>query len=229
MPAREPVAPHRHDLLEVRPEAWSLIVAANAAMASLPLLQDWVMRRGWPVMRRRRMPGDALGAIPAAIALPPEATQRRIGFVLPEAAVLAWTRPPLLSATLPAAPEPCRGKARRLVAIGQRHGTEPRVFGSLMWQSVTGLRYLRHASDLDLLWPIEDATDLIPLLRGIASVAACGLPAVDGEVVFPGGEAVQWSELLGAIEQDRASVLAKSLDAVRLIRVADLLAHRLGA
>nr|WP_321985889.1 malonate decarboxylase holo-[acyl-carrier-protein] synthase [uncultured Lichenicoccus sp.] len=220
-----PILPQRHDLLQLRPEAWSLLVASDAAMSSLPLLREWVVR-GWPVIRRRRMRSDPPQTIPAAIALPLEAAPRRVAFGVPESAVLAWSRPPLLSSVLHTAPDPWSDSVRRLLGIGERHGSEPRVFGSLMWQSVTGLRYLRDGSDLDLLWPTGRVSDVIALLRDIAPIAARGVPPLDGEMLFPGGEAVQWSELLGASRQDGDSVLAKSLDRVHLVRIADLLVRR---
>ncbi|WP_428376894.1 malonate decarboxylase holo-[acyl-carrier-protein] synthase [Lichenicoccus sp.] len=217
----DPVAPQRHDLLHLHPDAWDRIVADHDGTSSIPELRRWVAR-GWPVMRRRLMSGDPAGAVPAAVALPPGPGCRRFAFGVPEAAVLASVRPPLLSATLHAVPGPWSESAQRLIEIGQRHGIAARVFGSLMWRCVTGLDYLRDASDLDLLWPVDGEVALTTLLRDIAEIAARCTPPVDGEILFETGEAVQWLELHVALGQGHDSVLARSLGGVRLVRAADL-------
>jgi phosphoribosyl-dephospho-CoA transferase len=38
-----------------------------------------------------------------------------------------------------------------LLAVGARTGVEPSVFGSLLWEHLTGLAYLTPHSDLDVL------------------------------------------------------------------------------
>ena len=211
----------RHDLLDLHPDSWSRIVRLDAAMDAVPLLQGWVTR-GFPVMRRRRLASDPPDAVPAAIALPAGAGPRRVGFSVPASSIRRSARPTLLSAAVRAAPTPWREPVQRLLAIGRRHGIAPRVFGSLMWQAVTGLDYLTDGSDLDLLWAVDDGTDLAGLLEGLAAVGARAAPRIDGEIVFASGEAVQWAELHAAVGQDQDRVLAKSLDAVRLVSIAEL-------
>lgn len=92
-------------------------------------------------------------------------------------------------------------------------GLDLRVFGSLAWQALTGLRCLGPGSDIDiLLRPISRQQ----LQAGVALLSgpAHGLP-LDGEIMFPTGDAVSWKEWATA-GAARARVLVKGPDAVRL-------------
>ena len=211
----------RHDLLRLRPAAWPGVVEKHDTLEVVPLLRDWIAH-GRPVMRRRRLPDEAQDCIAAAIALPAGAGPRRVGFTVPADAVLSAARPPSLSEVAHAAPAAWADTVRDLLAAGHRYGAPPRVFGSLMWQAITGLDYLAPASDLDLLWMPGDTRGLTALLDAIAAVAGRLAPPLDGEIEFRTGEAVHWSELRAAIVHGTDGVIAKSLDTVRLLRFADL-------
>jgi phosphoribosyl-dephospho-CoA transferase len=100
---------------------------------------------------------------------------------------------------------------------------EPAAFGSLLWQHLTGLAYLSRNSDLDVLWPVPTGFDVLSLVFGIAEVARAAPLRIDGEVIFPDGSAVNWYELWNAHRTtDRATVLAKSIEGVRLVEIASL-------
>jgi hypothetical protein len=66
---------------------------------------------------------------------------------------------------------------------------EPSAFGSLLWGYQTGLTYLSLHSDLDILWPVPSAFDVLSLVFGIAEVQRDAPLRIDGEVVFPDGSA----------------------------------------
>ena len=78
-----------------------------------------------------------------------------------------------------------------------------RVYGSYGWQHLTGLAYVRPASDLDVIAPV---TDPASALRMAQMLARLRWPLrIDGELQFPDGRAVAWREYLmhqqGAVRQ----------------------------
>jgi phosphoribosyl-dephospho-CoA transferase len=88
-------------------------------------------------------------------------------------------------------------------------------------QAITGQSYLTPASDIDLLFVPADAASLRAGLALLEQYAA--LLPLDGEIVFPSGEAVAWKEWISAGRHD-ARVLVKDAGAVRLAPMAQLLA-----
>jgi phosphoribosyl-dephospho-CoA transferase len=207
----------RHDLLTVAPAAWDLLLAERPDLDGIPHLADWAAR-GWPVIVRRRVPGDDAGPIPAGLPLPPSFGKRRIGLALPPDAVQA--RPGLtLSEARAAAPAAWQPALDAVQAHGAAHGRVPHVFGGLLWQALTGLPYLSATSDLDLLWPGPvDAA----FLAGLAGIAARAPMRLDGEIGLADGFAVNWRELHAAGPGD--TVLAKGLERLELRPVPSLLA-----
>ena len=110
-----------------------------------------------------------------------------------------------------------------LLALGARTGVEPAAFGSLLWQHLTGLAYLSPHSDLDIFWPVPADFDVFSLAFSIAEIQRDAPLRIDGEIIFPDGSAVNWRELWNAHQTaDRATVLAKSMEGVRLLDIASL-------
>jgi phosphoribosyl-dephospho-CoA transferase len=100
---------------------------------------------------------------------------------------------------------------------------EPSVFGSLLWEHLTGLAYLTPHSDLDVLWSVPADFDVLSLVFSIAEVQRDTPLRIDGEVIFPNDSAVNWRELWNAHQAaDRATVLAKTMESVRLLDIASL-------
>jgi phosphoribosyl-dephospho-CoA transferase len=107
--------------------------------------------------------------------------------------------------------------------LSAQTGVEPSAFRSLLWQHQTGLTYLSPHSDLDVLWPVRADFDVLSLVFGIAEVQRAAPLRIDGEVVFSDGSAVNWRELWMAHRTaDRVSVLAKTMEGVRLLDIASL-------
>jgi len=209
----------RHELLSVAPSLWRSELASRPAVAAAPFLAAWA-ENGWPVIVRRLLAGDHPDRVPVGVPLPPAAGKMRIALTVPEQAVLARSSPPSLVAVSHAAAPAWGSTIRELVALGPRYGVSPAAFGSLFWRYRTGLPYLSAHSDLDVLWPIPADCEIGALVAGIA-VAERGAPMrIDGEVVLPDGEAVNWRELHAALNQDGPrQVLAKSIGGVRLLDV----------
>ena len=161
--------------------------------------------------------------MPVGLPLPPAAGKRRIALLLPPDAVLQRSSPPLLREAAKVSDPSWRSTIASLLALGARIGVEPSAFGSLLWQHQTGLTYLSPHSDLDVLWPVPPGFDVLSLVFSIAEVQHDAPLRIDGEVVFPDGSAVNWRELLVAHRAaDRAMVLAKSMEGVRLLDIASL-------
>lgn len=209
----------RHDL------AWLTCAGWDAALArALPgqhaAIEQW-RREDWPAIVRRAEPDLAPGHVSLGIALPPGADGSK-GRVALNARVpdVARSTPPLaLADAARAAPLHWREQLGELSA--EADGLALRVYGSLAMQAITGQPYLTARSDIDLLFaPASHAA----LDAGIALLARYGamLP-LDGEIVFPSGDAVAWKEWPGAGSvHDR--VLVKDARAVRLAPAAQLLA-----
>ena len=97
-------------------------------------------------------------------------------------------------------------------------GLDVRVFGSWMWQMLTGDPYVNASSDLDLLITVAtkaEANRTVALLQGAAVEI---LFPLDGELSFPASGEVQWREYCG----DAPMILLKSLTSVRMIRREEL-------
>jgi phosphoribosyl-dephospho-CoA transferase len=212
----------RHDLLHVAPDVWAAALASRPPFADLPLLAEWA-DRGWPVIVRRRGETDDRHLVPVGVPLPPAAGKRRVALLIPPDGILQRSLPPSLHATAKVADPGWRSTIDALVAVGARSGVEPASYGSLLWQHLTGLAYLSPHSDLDVIWPIPTNFDVNSLVRSIAEIQHDAPLRIDGEIIFPDGSAVNWRELWNAHQApDRATVLAKTMEGVRLLDVASL-------
>lgn len=207
----------RHDIVWLSPEGWKA-VAARALPADLDAIDLW-RRKDWPTIVRRNDAGAATGIVSLGIALPPgdDGVKRRIA-VRAQLAQVARRTPALpLRDALHAAPVAWRpGLAALNSALPWLH-----AYGSLALQTLTGLRYLTESSDIDLLASPLTTAELAGAIE-LLSTHADMLP-LDGEIVFPNGDAVAWKEWRNAA-RDKARVLVKSIDAVRLADTASLLA-----
>ena len=207
----------RHDLLHVTPDAWGSALSRSRSAIDLPLVRDWA-DRGWPVIVRRRDAAEDHTMVPIGLPLPPELGKRRVALVLQADDVEQRSSPPLLDEAARAAHPAWQSTIDALVTLGRRTGAEPRAFGSLLWQHLTGLAYLSPSSDIDLLWPVPASFDIYSLLFGIAEVQRHARLRIDGEILFPDGGGVNWRELWSAHgAKDRATVLAKTMEGVRLL------------
>ncbi|MET3494488.1 malonate decarboxylase holo-[acyl-carrier-protein] synthase [Variovorax boronicumulans] len=192
----EPGLP-RHQLVRIAPRAWDALMASRVDLAGDPLLEGWA-RRGWPLVVRRRMPGET-GAAPACLALglplPPSAGKRRIALQVQRADVASAASLPALCELIDSAPAHWRASLHALQAAGERHGVQTRVFGSLAWQWLTGLQYLGPGSDIDLAWTLPHRERLDSFLAEVAAIESEAPMRLDGELLRPDGAGVNWREL----------------------------------
>ena len=159
----------RHDLVQVELAAWDAMLRCHPALLDLPLVPDWA-RRGWPVIVRRRMVGDCVDGVPAALPLPPCHGKRRLAFSFSTGAAVIALPPVLLCDAARSAPVKWQPIISALLDLGEAIKIPPRVFGALLWEHTTGLPYLSAQSDLDLLWLTSEELDCA-LARGAAAPA----------------------------------------------------------
>ena len=140
----------------------------------------------------------------------PRAWQRRRLALSAAPSQIAWFDEfPTLAQALCLAPHSDQPALQALQGALEQIGVRARVYGSAGWQRLTGLRYLREGSDLDLWLAVNDAVQAdraVGLLQ-----ACCTTVRLDGELVFPQGGAVAWREWAAWREGRCRSVLVKSL------------------
>ena len=90
---------------------------------------------------------------------------------------------------------------------------DARVFGSLAWQSLTGLDYVTDRSDLDVLFEFRGETDIDRFVADVAAIENEAPMRIDGELMRADGAAVNWRELHGG----GSELLVKSIESVILL------------
>src|SRR5215469_12221920 len=173
----------RHELLWITPEAWAEALRPQSGLTDEPCVRGWA-ERGWPVIVRRRFENEPPDRVPVGLPLPPSLGKRRIALSISWEGIADRKAFVPLRCALPAAPSAWRISLSTILALGEQAAVEPAVFGSLLWQHLTGLDYLTSTSDLDLLWPVSAGFCLRPLLEGLAA-AEGPAPRLDGEIVLP--------------------------------------------
>jgi phosphoribosyl-dephospho-CoA transferase len=208
----EGLQPHdlqRHDLLRIEPLAWARALKARPDLSSHAMIATWAQRQ-WPVIVRRYLPTDAPDRIPIAISLPPAPNQSGVALQFMPDEVMARVPAVPMCAGLACVPEAWVMTMRELMEVGERYESEARLFGSVLWQQLTGMSYLRQGSDLDLIWPVTDHSHAQALAAAIAAIEARSPVRLDGEFILPGGAAVHWREF----QQGAADIIVKTLHRV---------------
>ncbi|MFV3074976.1 malonate decarboxylase holo-[acyl-carrier-protein] synthase [Niveispirillum fermenti] len=209
--------PVRHDFVRLAAD-WPDGLLSALAGPEQTLVAGWVAA-GRPLVVARRPPDDAPGTLRLGLALP---DKRRIGLHV-RRDVVTGRRPPPLLTEVPVPPS-WRPLVATLSAAAAGAGLPVRVYGSLAWQALTGLDYVRpDRSDIDLLFAPADARALARLPALLRPLAGHLHPRLDGEIVLQGGLAVSWREWLGG-----GRVLVKAPDTLFLADVSTLTAQMPG-
>jgi len=189
----------RHQLVFAHRAAWDSLVQSRDDLTGDSLVRDWV-RNGWPLIMRRRLPGEIDG-LSLGLPLPPSAGKRRIAVRLHHEDIVS-TRPlPELTEVLRGAPVQWRPFLGELAGIARTYGVRAGVFGSLGWQWLTGLNYLGPRSDVDIAWALPSQDRIDQLLEDLAELDSRSPVRLDGEFVREDGAGVNWRELrAGAAE-----------------------------
>ena len=149
----------------------------------------------------------------------PELRPRRVAARTDPHHVMDVARPPRLDeiARCPAARAYAASFAR-LEKAAERAGLDIRVYGSWMWQALTGERHVRETSDLDLVVDVANGGAADRVAAFLEQEEAGLAFRLDGELSFAGLGEVHWREY----RQGKAEVLLKSVDALRLMPRAEL-------
>lgn len=214
----------RHTLLWLRSDAALAGASRATPREHVATLNAWITADR-PVIVRR--PGAtervAEHEIAVGLSLPPAPGERRIAAVISRAAIHRIAPPMTVGEAMPALPRPWQRDLHRLVRDAHGIHIDVRIFGSLAWQALTGLPYVRDGSDADLL--------LAPSVRDHVSMLIALLTRweydtgrrADAELVFPGDAAVSWREWSQG--RDAQRVLVKSTARVALMMRGELLAR----
>lgn len=205
----------RHDLVWLDPE---INVATFAGEQQAEYSRNWV-KNGFPLVVARQSDEQARGSnqIILGFTLPSAPSRTRVMLRVNRDAIIRHSRPLLISDTIHFAPQSWRIGLNNLVALFEKYEIVARVYGSLSSETLTGMRYLDEASDLDLLLEIGDETNLSSLIPELENFPM-SLPCIDGEILSPTGWGVAWRELSSALRKDTpGKVLAKSFREIRLI------------
>ncbi|EJL80703.1 malonate decarboxylase holo-(acyl-carrier-protein) synthase [Herbaspirillum sp. CF444] len=211
----------RHSLVWLSERGW------QDAAATLPdehrhHVRRWRMH-DWPAVVRRQDADCPEDAICLGVALPPDTEGNKLRLPLRVAKTqVRMVRAPLeIADVIPHAPLSWHAALQQLHGDIAAQGLSVGVYGSLALQALTGQRYLRDSSDIDLLFRPsgeQQLTEGIRLFERHAQV----LP-LDGEVAFPDDAAVSWKEWAQAGRRPDNRVLLKRSRDVSLVRVGDLL------
>lgn len=217
--------PSRHDLAWLTPSGWDDVQQASAARPTA--VRDAVARwraADWPLVVRRAEPEQPPGLLAVGLPLPPDdlGDKVRIGALVAQNAVRRHASPLTFNEVAGVMLPQWRTASLALQLAWPEFLTPLRVYGSLAWQALTGMPFLRDGSDIDLLFTpcnrreMEQGTELLDA-HGVC------LP-LDGEILFPGDVAVAWREWRAAMLTGGAgAVLAKRADRVQLVSCQALL------
>ena len=204
----------RHTLvwLSQAPEAETADDRARAAL--------WHASRRPFVVTRRRDNGNDIG-LGFCTTDPdhPELRPRRVAARIDSGHIAERLRPPTLKeiAHCPAAAAQAASFSH-LISASDQAGLDIRVYGSWMWQALTGERHVHEASDLDVVIDVADpeAADRAAafLVREEQELAF----RIDGELSFPDLGEVHWREYL----QGKDEVLLKSVVSLHFVPRAKL-------
>ena len=205
----------RHDLLRPDSIAWDAMLRRHPGFANLSLVAEWA-QLGRPVIVRRRMVGDFVDSVPAALPLPPYLGKRRLAFSFSSGEAITALPPVLLCDAARTAPTEWQPIIGALLDVGDAVEIAPRVFGALLWQHTTGLPYLSARSDLDLLWSISDERSALSLVEKLLHLDAESPVRLDGELELSDGAGVNWRELAQTFAGPGDDLLVKTMDVVEV-------------
>jgi phosphoribosyl-dephospho-CoA transferase len=197
--------------------AWASIADSTHDATACAARELWCAR-GWPLVVRRPDDGESSCSdrrIAVGLPLPPSLGKGRLKFAFTSDGVRAHAPPLALDDVVSAMETGWQRALAPLARDAARARVTLRVFGSAAWQTQTGLAYLHARSDIDLLVEPADTGALDAAIALFERFERRASIRLDGEIVFPGGDAVAWREWNCTRSDGR--VLAKSLTRAALV------------
>ncbi|MEO6918515.1 MAG: malonate decarboxylase holo-[acyl-carrier-protein] synthase [Collimonas sp.] len=213
--------PARHSLVWLSASGWQQAAQTVAADHRITLAR-W-QQADWPLVLRRRETDTPDHELCLGLALPPDGNgdKTRIPLRAQRAEIQRIEEPLTLQKALAHMPSGWSGPLHAFAGDCLHSGITLRIYGSWAWQILTQQNYVTASSDIDLLFTPGSAPEFS---RGMALLAqhAARLP-LDGEVIFPDGQAVAWKECWQALHaSSQPRVLVKTQASVQLASVESL-------
>jgi phosphoribosyl-dephospho-CoA transferase len=202
----------RHDLVWLSAQGWDRVMQEAADDQASRCLAHWFGQRLPLVVGRQDLGATELSL---GLAAPLQWDKRKLALRAPRACVLYQNCFPRALDVRTLLPFRLRDDWIELCNRLSGLGANPRVYGSYGWQRITQLEYLTRQSDLDLLLSVSDGADADRVAQCLDAFRWEG-PRIDGELLFPDGNAVAWREWLRWRRGDAGEVLVKSSHAVAL-------------
>jgi phosphoribosyl-dephospho-CoA transferase len=180
---------HRQQLVRLLPAAWGALLSCSAD----PLLTEWA-KHAWPLIVRRRSPGES-GGVPVGVPLPPSLGKRRVALLVETTDIASVGLLPKPSDVMCAAPREWYPTLQRLDDLARKYRVRAGVAGSLGWQYLTGLQYLSPASDIDVIWSLPSRHEIKEFLTALADIDASAPMRLDGELQREDGSGANWREV----------------------------------
>lgn len=215
---------NRHDFVWLKLDAVKQAEYAGPApiepISALSLLHRWVLG-GYPLIVARQNDVEP-NRLRVGLAEPASWGKRRLSFLVNKCDIQKHQQGPNLGGVLAQLPQHWQAGATTLHGFLLEQNIDAHVYGSSAVQALTGLPCVTEHSDLDMLfkplnWPTAEK-----LCRFLDVLQSEYLEfKVDGEVLNPSGNAVQWRELNRALFEPHAQLLSKSNLEVNLMSLAD--------
>lgn len=215
---------NRHDLVWLKLDAVKRAEYTGPApmepISALSLLHRWVLG-GYPliVARQDHVPSDCLRV---GLAEPASWGKRRLSFLVNRCHVDKHHQGPNLGDLLAQLPQQWQAGGAALHRFLLEQNMDACVYGSSAVQALTGLSCVTENSDLDVLFKPLNWSTAEKLCRFLNALES-EYPEfkLDGEVLNPSGNAVQWRELSRALFEPNTQLLSKTNLEVNLISLAD--------
>ncbi len=207
----------RNHLVWLDQVAWSQIETRHWDEQAQQILAHWRAHR-LPLVVCRQRPETPPDQLCVGLPAPQQWSRRRLALTVNLDHVTAHGNFPAL---LPVAQShPWGAAAFELSEALAALGVHAQVYGSHGWQWLTGLAYVHADSDLDLSVSVDSLAQASEVLNRLASTSLhC---RIDGEIVFPQGQAIAWRELQQLFQGQTSQVLVKGRHTLRLATLPDL-------
>ncbi len=184
--------PERHSFVWIAAQWRALLVAELLVPDETARLVEAWRLAGYPLVVGASRAGDPPGSVRLGLATPAKA---RIGLLVGREAVVDVAPPPGLDAARRAAPPAWRTVLDTIEHIAGEHRAAIAVYGSLAWQALSGVPFVRPDSDIDLLIDAGPPAAAAELFASLAALKVT--PRLDGEWRVHPGVAVNWREYAG--------------------------------
>ncbi len=206
----------RHSLVWLDPDLD--LASCITDLSHVAATRGWIAN-GLPlvVARQPQKLDGSVTHVAVGLTLPPPAIRQRVFLHVPIASILIQNDPLLLSQAYNSVERRCQELIQHIITICEQTNVSPCVYGSALWQTISGNEYMTESSDLDVLFVCNETSNM-HLLFDLLQACERSKPRLDGELFAPSGWAAAWREVTSAVKTGGlGTVLAKSTYEVRLL------------